>query len=118
MIAILISGLGLFGLVSLTIVNRTKEVGIRKVMGATGIQIGYLITREFLVLTSLSFLVAFPVAYGLIEKWMEAYAFRIPILWWVYVAGGMTSLLVGLIAIGFKVYKTTQADPVEALRYE
>ncbi|MDW3191676.1 MAG: ABC transporter permease [Cytophagales bacterium] len=117
-IAILISSLGLFGLVSLTIVHRTKEVGIRKVLGASVLQIGILITSEFLIMTLIAFCLAVPVAYYAIDYWMDSFAYRIDISWWVYAVGGIASLIVALIAISSKVYRSTQTNPVEALRYE
>lgn len=117
-IAVLISSLGLFGLVSLTIVHRTKEVGIRKVLGASIVQIGYLITSEFLIMTLIAFCLAVPFAYFAIDYWMESFAYRIDIGWWVYVVGGITSLIIALLAISTKVYRSTQTNPVEALRYE
>ena len=116
--AILISALGLFGLVSLTIVHRTKEVGIRKVLGASVMQIGYLITSEFLIITLIAFSLAVPAAYYAIDYWMSSFAYRIDISWWVYAVGGVGSLLVALVAISAKVYRSTQTNPVEALRYE
>lgn len=117
-IAILISSLGLFGLVSLTIIHRTKEVGIRKVLGASFIQIGYLITSEFLIMTIIAFVIAVPGAYFAIDEWMETFAYRIDISWWVYAVGGLSSMVVALLAISSKVYRSTQTNPVEALRYE
>lgn len=117
-IAILISSLGLFGLVSLTIVHRTKEVGIRKVLGASMMQIGYLITNEFLIMTLFAFCLAVPTAYFAIDYWMESFAYRINISWWVYALGGIASLIIALLAISSKVYRSTRTNPVEALRYE
>lgn len=118
MIAILISALGLFGLVSLSIAQRTKEVGIRKVLGATGYQIGYLITSEYLILTIGALLIAVPGAYYAIEYWMESFAYKIDISWWIYLLGGALSLFSAAMAVGGKVYFTTKNNPVEALRYE
>lgn len=117
-IAILISSLGLFGLVSLTIVHRTKEVGIRKVLGASVLEIGILITSEFLIMTLIAFCLAVPVSYYAIDYWMDSFAYRIDISWWVYAVGGIASLIVALLAISSKVYRSTQTNPVEALRYE
>lgn len=117
-IAILISALGLFGLVSLSISQRTKEVGIRKVLGATGYQIGYLITSEYLILTIGAFIIAVPGAYYAIEYWMQSFAYKMNISWWVYLLGGILSLLSAAVAVGGKVYFTTRNNPVEALRYE
>lgn len=117
-IVILISALGLFGLVSLTIVHRTKEVGIRKVLGASFVQIGILITSEFVVMTLIAFCLAVPFAYFAIDYWMESFAYRTDISWWVYVIGGLASIIIALTAIGSKVYRSAQTNPVEALRYE
>lgn len=116
-IAILISSLGLFGLVSLIIVHRTEEVGIRKVLGAF-VMIGYLITSEFIIMTLIAFCLAVPAAYFAMDFWMQSFAYQTAISWWVYAVGGIASLIVALMAISSKVYSSPQTNPVEALRYE
>ncbi len=118
LIAIFISSLGLFGLISYVISSRTKEVGIRKVLGATVMQIGAIISKEFVFLIGISFLLATPMAYYFINEWINAFAYRVTISWWIYLVGGVGSLLIALITVGTRVWKAAIANPVDSLRYE
>lgn len=117
-IAIFISCLGLFGLISFVILQRSKEVGVRKVLGASSFQISSIISREFLILIAISFVVATPISYYYISDWMESFEYRTPIAWWVYLAGGLASMVIALITVGTKVWKAASANPVESLKYE
>ena len=117
-IAVFISCLGLFGLISFVILQRSKEVGVRKVLGASLLQLGSIISREFLILMSISFFVATPLAYLYIHDWMEGFAYRVTLSWWIYAIGGVASLVIALLTVGAKVWKAANANPVESLRYE
>ena len=117
-IAIFISCLGLFGLISFVILQRSKEVGVRKVLGASTGQISSIISREFLVLICISFAVATPLAYWYISDWMEGFAYRAPISWWIYVVGGLVSVLIASVTVGLKVWRAANANPVDSLKYE
>lgn len=117
-LAIFISCLGLFGLASYTAVQRTKEIGIRKALGATVNSIVTLLSREFLVLVSLAFFAAVPIAWYTAERWLSDFAFRIDMNPWIFVASGVLSVVVAFLTVGFQALKAAMADPVESLRYE
>ncbi len=117
-IAIFISCLGLFGLISYTIVQKSKEMGIRKVLGASVFQIGSILSKEFIILILIAFLVSTPIAYYLISRWMEDFAYQAEISWWIYVVGGLASMLIALISISAKIWKASGSNPIESLRYE
>ncbi len=117
-LAIFISCLGLIGLISFIIVQKSKEMGIRKVLGATIFQIGSILSREFVILITISFLVSTPIAYYLIGEWQKDFAYRTEISWWVYGLGGLVSVVIALCSIFSKVWRASTANPVESLRYE
>lgn len=117
-IAILISCLGLFGLISFTIVQKSKELGIRKVLGASLFHIGTILSKEFIVLIVIAFVVSTPISYYVISKWMEDFAYKTEISWWLYVLGGLISVIIALVSIGAKVWKASGANPIDSLRYE
>lgn len=117
-IAIFISCLGLFGLVSFTIVQKSKELGIRKVLGASLFEIGSILSREFIILILISFVISAPIAYYGIQQWLSDFAYQVEISWWVYGLGGIASLLIALFSIGVKVLKASQTNPIESLKYE
>lgn len=117
-VAILISCLGLFGLISYNIIQKSKEVGIRKVLGASLLNIGTILSKEFFILILVAFVVAFPVSYILIGYWMEDFSYTTNISWWIYGLGGIISIVIALMTIGAKIWKASDANPVESLRYE
>jgi putative ABC transport system permease protein len=117
-IAIFLGCLGLYGLASFMAIQRTKEVGIRKVLGASIQNIVYLFTREFAVLIAIAFLIAAPIAWYFMHRWLQDYAFRLPITWWIFLAGGAASLTVALLTISFNAIKAARANPVKSLRTE
>ncbi|WPP48468.1 ABC transporter permease [Catalinimonas niigatensis] len=117
-LAIIIACLGLFGLASITTEQRTKEIGIRKVLGASLSQLLLVLSRNFPLLVILAFLIAVPVSYFLIQKWLAGFAFRIDIGAWVFVFAGVISLLVAMVTISFQTARAALANPVESLRNE
>jgi putative ABC transport system permease protein len=117
-LAILISCLGLFGLAAYTAEQRTKEIGIRKVLGASVAGISSLLTRNFLVLVGLSCLIAFPVAWWMMHSWLQDYEYRIVLSWWMFAAAGVVAVLIALVTIGFQSIKAALANPVRSLRTE
>jgi hypothetical protein len=117
-LAILISCLGLFGLAAYTAEQRTKEIGIRKVLGASVTGITSLLTRNFLVLVGLSCLIAFPVAWWMMHRWLEDYEYRIVLGWWMFAVAGVIAVLIALMTIGFQSIKAALANPVRSLRSE
>ena len=117
-IAIFLSCLGLYGLASFMAAQRLKEVGIRKVLGATVGSIIYLFTREFMLLIGIAFLIAAPIAWYFVHQWVQQYAYRIPISGWVFVAGGMSALLIAMATVSYQAMRAAISNPVEGLRSE
>ncbi len=117
-IAIFISCLGLYGLVSFMAVQRIKEIGIRKVLGASVQNIIYLFSKEFTILIIIGFLVAVPVAYYMMNSWLENFVFRINITAGVFVIAIISSIIIAWITVGYKSIRAAIANPVESLRAE
>ncbi len=118
LLAIIISCLGLFGLAAFMAERRTKEIGIRKVLGASVTGITGLLSRDFIQLVIVSALIAFPVAWWAMNKWLQGYAYRISIQWWIFLAAGAGALLIALITISFQSVKAALSNPVKSLRTE
>lgn len=118
-LAIFISCLGLFGLVTFTAEQRTKEIGIRKVLGASVSGIVKMLSKDFLKLVVLAAVIAFPAAWWMMHKWfLDDFEYRIDIGWWVFVIAGVTALLIALLTISFQSIKAAIANPVKSLRTE
>jgi ABC-type antimicrobial peptide transport system permease subunit/AraC-like DNA-binding protein len=117
-IAIFLSCLGLYGLASFMAVQRIKEVGIRKVLGATTGNIVYLFSKEFIILIGIAFAIAAPIAWYYMHQWLQAYAYRISISWWLFAAGGLAAIIIALATISFQAIKAAVANPVKSLRSE
>ncbi|MBX7150404.1 ABC transporter permease, partial [bacterium] len=107
-----------FGLVSFVAVQRTKEIGIRKVLGATIPNIIIMFGKEFLILIALAFLVASPVAYFMMNSWLENFVYRVSIGAGVFVVAIVFTVTLAIITIGYRIIKMASANPVEALKYE
>ena len=118
MLAIFISCLGLFGLAAYTAERRTKEIGIRKVLGASAQGLAGLLSKEFLQLVALSCIIAFPLAWWAMQSWLQDYEYRTAIHWWVFVLAGFTSLAIALVTVSFQAVKTAMLNPVKSLRME
>lgn len=116
LLTIFVACLGLFGLVTFTAEQRIKEIGIRKVLGANVAQIVSLLSRDLILLVSISFVIAFPLGYYLMDKWLQDFAYKIDIQWWVYALAGLTTLLIAFSTMSFKTIKSALANPVESLR--
>jgi putative ABC transport system permease protein len=117
-IAIFLSCLGLYGLASFMAVQRVKEVGIRKVLGASTANIVYLFSKEFMVLIAIAFAIAAPIAWYYMHQWLQAYVYRINISLWLFAAAGLASIIIALATISFKAIKAAIANPVKSLRSE
>ncbi len=117
-IAIFLSCLGLYGLASFMAVQRVKEVGIRKVLGASAGDIVYLFSKEFILLVVIAFAAATPIAWYYMQHWLQDYAYRIHIQWWVFAVGGIIAVLIALTTISFQAIKAAVANPVKSLRSE
>ena len=117
-ITILISCLGLFGLAAYTAERRTKEIGIRKVLGATVNNVVSLLSKDFLKLVVIALLIASPLAWYVMNKWLQDYAYRIEIQWWMFLLAGGLALLIALFTVSFQAIKAAMLNPVKSLRTE
>ena len=117
-ISIFLACLGLFGLAALAAVNRTKEIGIRKVLGASLTGIVSLLSKDFLKLVAIALLIASPLAWYFMQKWLQDFAYRINIGWYVFIITGIVAVLIALITISFQAIKAAVANPVKSLRTE
>jgi len=117
-IAIFLSCLGLYGLASFMAVQRIKEVGIRKVLGASVWNIVYLFSREFVMLITIAFAIATPVAWYFMDKWLQNFAFKIQLSWWLFFVGGALSIVIALASVSFQAIKAAVINPVRSLRTE
>jgi putative ABC transport system permease protein len=117
-LSILISCIGLFGLAAITIEKKTKEIGVRKVLGATESQITVLLSRNFALLIVIAFVIVSPLTYLALHRWLDGFAYRININLLVFVLGGILALAIGLLTISYHTFRSARANPVKALRYE
>lgn len=117
-ITIFISCLGLFGLATLTAFQRTKEIGIRKVLGATVAGIVRLLSKDFVKLVLIAVLLASPIAWWLMNKWLEDFAYRIEIQWWMFASAGAIAVIIALITVSWQAIRAAVANPVDSLRDE
>jgi putative ABC transport system permease protein len=117
-LAILIAALGLFGLALFMVEQRTKEIGVRKVLGASVGNIFALLSREFAILVLLANLFAWPTAYFFMHKWLENFAYRVNIGFWIFILAAVIAFVIALITISFQVMKAALTNPVASLRYE
>ncbi|MGG9964114.1 ABC transporter permease [Ferruginibacter sp. SUN106] len=117
-LAIIISCLGLFGLAAFTAERRTKEIGVRKVLGASVPGIAALVSKDFLKLVGVSCLVAFPAAWWMMNKWLQGYQYRIAISWWIFLIAGAVAILIAIFTVSYQAIKAAVANPVKSLRTE
>jgi predicted permease len=117
-LTILISCLGLFGLAAYTAERRTKEIGIRKVLGATVSNVITLLSKDFLKLVVISAIIAFPLAWWMMNKFLQSYSYRISIQWWVFALAGTLALIIALFTVSSQAIKAAIANPVKSLRTE
>ena len=117
-IAILIASLGLFGLAAFVTEQRTKEIGIRKVLGASIRQILFLLTKDFLYLVGAAFVLSIPVSWWAMNKWLQDFAYRININVWVFLLSGIAAVCIALLTISFRAIRASVANPVSSLKAE
>lgn len=117
-LAIFISCLGLFGLAAYTAERRIKEIGIRKVLGASVSGLAGLLSKDFLKLVAISCLLAFPVAWLALNNWLQSYQYRIGIHWWIFALAGVLAMLIALVTVSFQAIKAALMNPVKSLRSE
>src|SRR5213078_3625482 len=117
-LAILLACLGLFGLAAFTTVQRTKEIGIRRVLGANITSITILIAKNFLVMIGIAILIAIPLAWYAGNQWLQDFAFRIPVQGWVFIAASLATILIALGTVSFHAVRSALMNPVKSLRTE
>jgi putative ABC transport system permease protein len=117
-LAIIVACLGLFGLSIFTTSKRTKEIGVRKVLGSNISSILVLLSKDFIKLIVIAFMVAVPIVWFLLSKWLENYAYHFDLSWWLFAMPGLAVVLVALVTISYQTIKTARQNPVKALRYE
>lgn len=118
MLAVVIACLGLYGLAAFSAEQRTKEIGIRKVLGASVKNLVGLLSKEFLRLVIIANIIAWPLAWYAMNQWLQNFAYRINIAWWVFVLAGGLALLIALLTVAYQAIKAAVANPVKSLRYE
>ena len=116
--AIFIACMGLFGLSAINAINRTKEIGIRKVLGATVKDIVATLSSSFIVMIAISVVISIPIAWWIMNKWLEDFAYRINITWWMFAVAGIVALLIAFVTVSFQAIKAALANPVKSLRTE
>jgi putative ABC transport system permease protein len=117
-LTIFISCLGLFGLATYMAENRIKEIGVRKVLGASVTSITTLLSKDFLKLVIVSFLIAAPIAWWAMNTWLQSYTYRISIQWWVFALAGILSVIIAILTVSYQAIKAAIANPVTSLRSE
>lgn len=117
-LAIFIASLGLFGLTAYMTTLRTKEIGVRKVLGSSSFQLVRLLTGNYLLLVLIAFVIACPVALLLMNEWLSQFAYRIPLSIWIFISAGMLCFLTAALTVGLKSWQSASMDPVKALKYE
>jgi len=117
-LTVMIACLGLFGLATFMAEQRTKEIGVRKVLGASVSSIINLLSKDFLKLVLIALVVAVPVAWLLMSKWLQNFAFRINIPWWAFVIAGFITVMIAVLTTSFQAIKAALANPVKSLRSE
>jgi putative ABC transport system permease protein len=117
-ITIFIACLGLFGLAAFTAEQRTKEIGIRKVLGSSVLKIVSLLSKDFTKLVAISFLIACPISYLIMRGWLQNFAYRTTMSWWIFIVSGVLALFIALITVSVQTMKSATSNPVKALKYE
>jgi putative ABC transport system permease protein len=115
---LLIACLGLFGLATFLAIQRTREIGIRKVLGASVTQVAALLSKDFVKLVLIAFVIASPIAWWVLDKWLQNFTYRISISWWVFALSGLAVVLMALVTVSFQAIKAAIANPVKSLRTE
>lgn len=117
-LAIFIASLGLFGLTAYMTAVRTKEIGVRKVLGSTTFQLVRLLSGSYLKLVLIAFVIACPIAMMLMDKWLSQFAYRIPLSIWIFLSAGLFCFFTALLTVSVKSWQSANMDPVQALKYE
>jgi putative ABC transport system permease protein len=117
-LTIFVACLGLFGLATFTANQRTKEIGIRKVLGASEVGIVQLLVKDFIKLIVIALVIASPIAWSLMNKWLSDFAYRIEIQWWVFLLAGFVAVFIAIMTVSWQALRAAMANPVKSLREE
>jgi putative ABC transport system permease protein len=117
-LAIVIACLGLFGLAAFTVEQRTREIGIRKVLGASVQNLVFLLSKDFLLLVFIAFIIATPIAWWISQSWLQDFAYRVNISWWMFAVSGLGAIAIAFLTVGVQAFKTADENPVKNLRTE
>lgn len=117
-LAIGIACFGLLGLSAFNILQRTKEIGVRKVLGASVNSLLYTLSKDFLMLVVIAFVIATPITLVAMSSWLQGFAYRTRFPWWIYGAAGILAILIALLTVGFQALKAARANPIKSLRTE
>jgi ABC-type antimicrobial peptide transport system permease subunit len=117
-LAIFISCLGLFGLASYVAEQRTKEIGVRKVLGASVFSVWRMLSKDFVLLVLISLAIVVPLSYYFMHQWLQNYQYRTAIQWWVFVVSGMGTIIITLLTVSYQSIKAALSNPVSSLRSE
>ena len=117
-LAIFISCLGLFGMASFMAEKRKKEIGVRKVLGASVFNLWRLLSKDFVMMVLIALLIATPLAYYLMHNWLQNYQYRTNLSWWIFAAAGVGALLITILTVSFQSIKTALTNPIKSLRTE
>jgi putative ABC transport system permease protein len=117
-VSLFIACLGLFGMVLLSVSRRTKEIGIRKVLGASLANMIALLSNEYLILVLVANLIAWPLAWIVMNRWLQNFAYRVEDTGWIYILSGLIAFIIAALTVSYQTIKTARTNPVESLRYE
>ena len=117
-LAIIIACIGLFGLSAYMAEQRTREIGIRKVLGSTALKIVFLMSKDFAKLVGFAFLITLPIAYLIMTKWLQNFSYRTPIQVWIFMLAGIAAFAIAQLTISFQALKAANTHPADALRFE
>jgi len=118
LLAIVIACIGLFGLASYSTLQRTKEISIRKVLGAMPRNIIMILSKDFLILVVIASLIAFPIAWWAMYKWLQNFSYRVDISWWIFLSAGLIAAMIAMLTISYQAIKAAIANPVNSLKTE
>jgi len=118
LLSLFISCIGLFGLVLFTIDHRIREIGLRKVSGSTSVEIVLLLNLEFVRWITVSFIIAIPVIAYIMHKWLQSFAYRINLNWWMFASAGIITLVISLLTVSWQTFYTATRNPTDCLRHE
>ena len=117
-LAIFVACLGLFGLATFLAEQKTKEIGVRKVLGASVPSILLMLSKEFIKWIVIANIIAWPLAYYFMNKWLQEFAYRIEIGWWIFALSGIIAIIIALLTVSIQAIKAATANPIKSLRYE